>query len=141
MRKVVFDTVIFVRALINPYGLWGRLVFRNRAKYELVVSPPLVRELLDVVHRPEVAQRFRSIANLDVSEVLRLVEQASMVTIDAVPSVSRDPKDDVFLATAAVAGADFLVSEDNDLLVLGTHGDVRIVTAAAFLDVVEQGER
>ena len=137
MLRVVFDTVIFVRALINPYGLWGRLVFRNRGRYELVVSPPVVRELLDVIHRPEVTRRFRSLAGLDVREVLQLVEEATVVMIDDVPPVSRDPKDDVFLATALAAEADYVVSEDNDLLVLGSHGDARIVTAATFLEVLE----
>ena len=141
MLKVIFDTVIFVRALINPYGLWGRLVFQNRGRYELVVSPPVVRELLDVIHRPELTRRFRSLAGLDVRQVLQLIKEASVVTIDDVPSVSRDPKDDVFLATARVIEADYLVSEDSDLLVLGTHGDVRIVTAAVFLEILERDER
>ena len=140
MLRVVFDTVIFVRALINPYGLWGRLVFQNRGRYELVISPPTVRELLDVIHRPEVARRFRTLANLDVRQVLELIEQARVVTFDDVPQIARDAKDDVFLATAAAARADYLVSEDNDLLVLGVHGNVKIVTAADFLDLLDRDE-
>ena len=75
---------------------------------------------------------------MDVQRRERIVSAATHVEIGEVPPISRDPKDDVFLATAAVAGADFLVSEDNDLLVLGTYGDVRIVTASVFLDLLEQ---
>jgi len=26
MPRAVFDTVVFVRALINPFGVWGRLI-------------------------------------------------------------------------------------------------------------------
>ena len=37
------------------------------------------------------------------------------------PQVSRDPKDDKFLATAVASEADYVVSEDRDLLDLGAH--------------------
>jgi len=46
-------------------------------------------------------------------------------------------KDDIFLVAAAAAHADYLVSEDNDLLVLGEYAGVRIVDAATFLAILE----
>ena len=49
----------------------------------------------------------------------------------------RDPKDDKFLATCLAAGADYLVSEDDDLLVLGEHAGTRILDAKAFLAILE----
>ena len=52
--------------------------------------------------------------------------------------MSRDPKDDKFLATAVRAGADYLVSEDQDLLVLGEHEGVEIVDAVTFLRLIER---
>ena len=137
MLRVIFDTVIFVRALMNPYGAFGRLVFEHRDRYQLVVSEPVVRELIDVLHRPELTRKFRSLEGLNVAEVLRVIDEADSVPITDVPSISRDPKDDVFLATARLAGADYLVSEDNDLLVLGAYHGTEIVTAAAFLRVLD----
>ena len=38
---VIFDTVVFVRALLNPYSLWGRLVFDHYHEYRLIVTPQL----------------------------------------------------------------------------------------------------
>ncbi|MGH2534243.1 MAG: putative toxin-antitoxin system toxin component, PIN family [Thermomicrobiales bacterium] len=52
------------------------------------------------------------------------------------PPISRDPNDDKFLATALAAHADFLVTEDNDLLVLGDYQGVRIVDARTFLSLL-----
>jgi predicted nucleic acid-binding protein len=46
----------------------------------------------------------------------------------------RDPDDDLIVATAVVAMADRLVTGDNDLLILGEHHGVRIVTPRQFLD-------
>jgi len=52
--------------------------------------------------------------------------------------VARDPNDDKILATASAAGADYLVSEDLDLLVLREYQGTRIVSAATFLGILER---
>jgi len=41
---VVLDTVLFVRALMNPFGLWGRVVFDYGDAHRLVVSRPVIAE-------------------------------------------------------------------------------------------------
>lgn len=134
MPKVVFDTVIFVRALINPRSVCGRLVF---AHYRLFVSQPVLLEVLEVLRRPELVSKFKALAGLDVARAIEVLSQAEVVDVPAVPAIARDPKDDKFLATAASAAADYLVSEDEDLLVLRMHGETQIVNAAAFLRVLE----
>src|SRR5436190_23118012 len=103
--KVVFDTVIFVRGLINPHGKWGRLVFAHSEGYELIISEPIATEILEVLHRPELRSKFRSLESLDVAAVIALLGQSAAVDVLFVPPVSRDPKDDKFLATTAAARA------------------------------------
>ena len=61
MIKAVFDTVVFVRSLINPYGRWGELVFSYHDRYQLVVSKELVEEYLEVLHRPELTGKFKTL--------------------------------------------------------------------------------
>ena len=39
--RAVFDTVIFVRALINRRGTWGRLVFELGDEYQIILSPEM----------------------------------------------------------------------------------------------------
>jgi uncharacterized protein len=137
MPRAVFDTVVFVRALINPLGIWGRLNFQHGHAYALIISPPVVEEILEVLHRPELTSRFRSLAGLDLARVIEILDQAEAVELQDVPAVSRDPKDDKFLATAVAARADYLVTEDDDLLVLGAHHGIPIVTASQFLAIVQ----
>jgi putative PIN family toxin of toxin-antitoxin system len=139
MLRVVFHTVVFVRALINPHGIWGRLIFQHADAYTLVISPPVVAEILEVLHRPELTRRFRSLADVHLVRVIEILEQAEAVDVDEVPPVSRDPKDDKFLATALAGAADYLVSEDQDLLVLGEHHGIPIITASRFLTLLEAG--
>ena len=138
MPSVVFDTVIFVRALINPHDRWGELVFRYFPRYTLVISGPLLIELLDVLRRPEVNQKFRVFPGLDIDRVLALVGQARLAEVGPVALVSRDAKDDKFQATARAGGASYVVTEDDDLLILGEDEGVQIIDALHFLRILEQ---
>jgi predicted nucleic acid-binding protein len=56
--KVVFDTVVVLRAYINPQNRWGRLLSHHANGYRLVVSPLIIAEHLDVLLRPEFIHRF-----------------------------------------------------------------------------------
>lgn len=51
--------------------------------------------------------------------------------------VCRDPDDDIVLACAMSAKADYIVSGDKDLLVLKAFRGIPIVTAAQALEVLQ----
>lgn len=121
--------------------MWGRLLFDHALDYRLVVSAPIVEEVLEVLQRPEVAGKFRGLAGRDVGEVRRLLAGAESVELAVIAPVCRDPDDDKYLATAVAAGAAFLVSADRDLLDLGGHEAVRIVDASAFLSELERADQ
>ena len=140
MIKAVFDTVVFVRSLINPHGRWGELIFKCHDSYELFVSKPIVEEILEGLHRPELGKKFRMERDLDFEKIIEILGQAPYVEIVEEAFVSRDPKDNKFVATAEVARADFLVTEDEDLLVLGEYRGTKIINALEFLGVLrDQG--
>ena len=48
--------------------------------------------------------------------------------------VCRDPKDDMLLECASRAKADWLITGDDDLLVLGSFEGTQIVTAVGYMD-------
>jgi putative PIN family toxin of toxin-antitoxin system len=87
-----------------------------------------------VIGRPKFAERVHaaglSAATLvqDYARLAELVEPASLPE-----PVSRDPDDDVVLATALTAHADLIVSGDRDLLDLGAFRNLRILTATQAL--------
>lgn len=137
MLRVVFDTVVFVRSLINPHSACGRLAFAHTHRYRLFLSRPVIAEILEVLHRPELTRKFRHLRGLDLARIVTLLGQAEVVGLSAIPQVSRDPDDDKFLATAAAAAADYLVTEDADLLVLNGYQGIRIVNATTFLGILE----
>jgi len=137
MVRAVFDTNVFIRALINPHSRCGRLLDEFAGAYELVLSPSIIREILEVLHRPRLRARFAHITHLDVTRIIALFEQAQVVEPLDVPAVSRDPHDDKFLACARAGQADYLVTEDNDLLALGVYEGTRICQPAEFIALLE----
>jgi putative PIN family toxin of toxin-antitoxin system len=135
--RAVFDTVIYVRALINPQGLCGRLIFEYRRAYDLVVSTQLTTEYHEVLGRPEIVWKYRAAGTRDLNAVMQIISLAS--TVQSVPTVavSRDPNDNKFLAAALAGRADFIVSEDFDLLDIGDFEGCRIVSSATFMRILE----
>jgi len=138
---VIFDTVVFVRALINPHSYWGRLIFDYYQDYRLIVSPQIVREYVEVLQRPELTSRFSSLKGLNAERILEIIQGAEVVMPSQEPQVSRDIKDNKFLAAAEEAKADYLVSEDRDLLDLDKYKDTRIVPTIEFLHLLNKHRR
>lgn len=131
--RVVLDSNVVFSALLwggTPYRLLDTL--RQHTDARLYTSPKLLEELADILSRPVAAKRLAQIqrhpaAILD--DYLKLVEivQPAMLA----HPICRDPDDDHVIACAVAARAEILVSGDRDLLELGRHGDVRILSAAS----------
>lgn len=142
--RATIDTNLFVSALITPRGLPGLLLRAwERGEFVVVTSPALVTELEAVLARDKLRARYflspEAVGRL-VGRLRYVAEQAA-VPAD-LPIHSRDPNDDKFLAAALGGGADFLVTGDEDLLVLDGEpalGRLRIATAREFLELLRTG--
>ena len=138
MIRAVFDTNLLVSYLLTHRPPIATLIDRYLAEEEivLVTAPELLDELDRVLGYPRLQryysehQRKRFVALvLALSEIVELPE--------AIPRICRDPEDDMFIACAVAGDADVIVSGDRDLLDLERVGDIPILTAAAFLDLLE----
>ena len=54
--------------------------------------------------------------------------------------VVRDPNDNMIVGCALVADADYIVTRDKDLLSLGRHDHIEIITPEAFVQVLRDTE-
>lgn len=137
MLRVVFDTVGFVRSLINPQSFWGKIIFQYKDQYTLVLSKPVLQEIFEVLNRPEITVLFKSLEGLDKDRVVEIISQVEIVEVSNILAISRDPKDDKFLATAKAAHASYLVSADRDLLDLKAYKGIQIIDARGFLKLLD----
>ena len=129
--RVVLDTNCIVSALLFSRG---RLAWLRRAwqsgRFVPLVSRVTAEELIRVLAYPkfklDAAEREALLADyLPYTETFTTVDQPS-------PAGLRDPADAVFIALAQQAGADVLVSGDEDILVLRETLSVAVMEPARF---------
>lgn len=129
--RVVFDTNVLVAAFAAD-GLCAKLLRRaNRREFSLVLCPVILEDLGRVLKKKigATAGEIRNAIDL-------LAEISTVAGKDPTPSppagLVRDPDDDLILACAAAARAEFLVTGEKDLLAIGRHGRVRVADPRAF---------
>jgi len=130
--KLVLDTNVFVSAF-----LWGgkpkEVLLRIIAgEDELFISEDLLTELKAVLRRP----KFR--LNDEFIDVFleELGNVSKKILMKGKPrKLSRDAGDDKVLACALAAGADYIVTGDDDLLVLKKIRAIPIVSPSAYLEM------
>ncbi|MBV8613063.1 MAG: putative toxin-antitoxin system toxin component, PIN family, partial [Acetobacteraceae bacterium] len=100
---IVFDVSTLVGAAIKRDGVPARALLKARARDTLALSRAVRAEMLEVLHRPELA-RFLGRAQRD--EVLELVTAAAAWVEPAVAVTDcRDAKDNKYLELALASGA------------------------------------
>jgi len=129
--RAVIDTNVLISALF-----WGgqprRVVDLAAAgRFQTITSPELLLELEEVLAEDfEIPQERVEMILRDVlsfSELIAPIEEIQVPVRDQA---------DVKVITCAMAGrADFIVTGDRDLLVLGKVHGVRILSASPFLQV------
>ena len=127
---IVFDASTLVSATFRRNAVPARAAQHAFRADRLAVSEPVLAELIDVLSRSKL-QRF-----LDPvlrSELLWQLDTlgASFQPVERVTDC-RDPKDNKYLELALAAGADRIVSSDDDLLVLNPWRGVRILKPADY---------
>lgn len=135
--KAVVDTQLFLRAAINPQSLPAKLIFELKTHYQLIISDDIVAEVREVLYRPKIRAKFPHLTDTIAETILALLANAENVHVEEVLPISRDPKDDIFLACAKASGAHFIVTEDQDLLVLHPYENVSIINALDFLKILQ----
>ena len=137
---VVLDTNLVLSALIFAAGRLAPLRLGwQRGRFVPLVSQPTATELIRVLAYP----KFK-LTPADREELLAdYLPHCRSVRIPArLPKLPqcREPNDQMFIELAAVGKADFLVTGDNDLLVMAPAFKGRLVTADSFLAALAKGE-
>lgn len=131
-RLVVIDTNVIVSAARTPKPSAARdvVLLWKRGFLQLVLSDDIIREYLLVLARFDLTEsQMKAWARWFVhpAKTVHLVSPRNV-------KESRDPKDDPFLGAASTGGADWIISRDDDLLVLNEFEGIPIVTPAEFME-------
>ncbi|HPD60168.1 MAG TPA: putative toxin-antitoxin system toxin component, PIN family [Thermodesulfobacteriota bacterium] len=132
--KVVIDTNIWISYLLG--GLLKVLDERILAKeITVVVSEEMLKELSEVTSRP----KFRNIfTHQRGKELFSLLDNyATIVFPKQKVNACRDKKDNFLLEAALEGKAQYLVTGDEDLLVLKTFHTTKILAPKKFEDILK----
>ena len=128
--KVVFDTNIYVSALVLP-GSRGESALQRIVvgKDELLLSRAILAELLDVL-----ARKFSRDPE-ELSRVAVFLDDLGTVVVtgEKVDDLADDP-DNRILECAFAGGADLIVTGDRKMLELGVWRGIRIEPLARYLE-------
>ncbi len=124
---VVFDTNVIVEAIFWPRSIARRaLTGLAKRRFKTAVNAAILEEYSAITAQV----RARLFPAAQPSGALAWISSKS-IPVEPMPlsaRLSRDPDDNLFVATAAAARAAFLVTQDRDLLVLEKPFGVAIVT-------------
>lgn len=128
---IVLDASTFVSAAFRRGSVPDQAVRRALREDRVAVSEAVMAELLDVLHRPQLA-RF-----LDPDLRAELIGQLLALGAVFAPVVRvtdcRDAKDNKYLELALASGAAAIVSSDGDLLALHPWRGVLVLRPAEYL--------
>ncbi|MBX9903670.1 MAG: putative toxin-antitoxin system toxin component, PIN family [Burkholderiales bacterium] len=139
--RIVLDTNVLLSGLTRADRPPGIILSAwHEGQFDLVISEPMIEEILRVFHYPKVRRVLAKAAVTyedprEITEMLRLRAILVDVTGVVLQTVPQDPKDALVLATLIAAEAEWLVTGDKrDLLSLGLRN---VITARDFLSRLE----
>jgi putative PIN family toxin of toxin-antitoxin system len=128
----VLDTNILISAIL-PSSTAFQALERARTRGKIAQSLATLEELKTVLERPKfdryvtIEERRRFLA--------ALVRDAHIVDITISITDFRDTKDNKFLELAVCAQAQYIISGDNDLLIMNPYREISILSPRTFLDL------
>lgn len=135
MIRAVLDT----NTIVSGVG-WGGppgavLDAALAGRFEIVTNSNLLDELRRVLNLPKLQEVVG-----DADELVKFLALAAvLVTPTETVTISRDPDDDRLIEAALAANADVIVTSDQDLLTLGSIGQIQVLTPRVFVESLHPG--
>lgn len=139
MIRAVINTSVLIRYLIKPSAAIRELIEELwlGGKVRMVTSPELIEELEGVLRRDYIQALIRPEEGKALLDAIHLVGEISP-PLETIPSYTRDPKDDKFIACALAGNAEYVITVDEDILALKALANVRMVTPEEFVEILRR---
>lgn len=132
-NKIILDTNLWISFLISKKFSQIDKLIENK-KITLVFSDELIEEFVDVVRLPKFEKYF---SKSDVEKLLDCFDQyGELIKVKSDLNICRDEKDNFLLNLSIDSKADYLITGDNDLLVLKQIEKTKIITFTDFMQLI-----
>jgi len=135
MTKVVIDTNVLISAFLfggNPREVLNLAITGKVKNYTC-------KEILDEISNVLIRPKFR----FDSKKIIAIIHEIEAISDliilkNDINNVTFDRADDYILACAVIAGVEYLVTGDNDLLEIIEYQGTKIITPAAFIEQYQE---
>lgn len=136
--RVVVDTNVLISGLFGIKDSPSSQILKaiRTQKIILVASPLILEEVGNVINRERVVKLTKMSTDERADFMDKLIERSDVTAGKQLPQmIGRDIKDDKFLACAIEARADYIITGDEDLLVLKEYEGIKIMTPREFINI------
>ena len=126
--RIVIDTNVVISGTFfkgNPRRIVEATV-ENR--FNVFATPEIIQEYNDIINEFIIRKQ----GNLDNNILNQFIASLNIINQKSFMQICRDPDDDKFINCAIDSKSLYIVSGDNDLLVLGKYNNIDIITATQF---------
>ncbi len=125
---VVLDSVVAVSAFLTE-GLTANLVSQCQENVNLYTAVEILQEIRYVLlEKPHLRNRY-AYSSEKVENFIDYLKDISIIVaqLPEIRVIERDPKDDMIIACAVAASADYIISRDRHLLDLGNYQQIQTI--------------
>jgi uncharacterized protein len=129
--KFVIDTNILVSSILMASSKPDQALKKARKIGFILFSENTFSELKEVLNRRKFDKYILLETRLEFLSKIKL--ESELIEVMETIDLCRDPKDNKFLELAVSGNADFIITGDEDLLVLNTFRNIEIISVNDFL--------
>jgi putative PIN family toxin of toxin-antitoxin system len=130
--RFVIDTNILVSSILISSSKPDYALKKVRNIGNILLSETTFQELEEILYRPKFDRYVSLITRIEF--ITKLKSESNLIKISEKITICRDPKDDKFLELAVNDQANFIITGDEDLLVLNPFRNIEIITVNEFLN-------
>ncbi|MEA5512102.1 putative toxin-antitoxin system toxin component, PIN family [Crocosphaera sp. UHCC 0190] len=133
-KRFVLDTNILVSALLIKNSSTFKVIKIIETIGVTLYSEDTLQEINQVLTR----KKFDKYLTLEEKQefILKFIERSELVRITEIITICRDSKDNKFLELAVSGKADFIITGDQDLLILNPFKNIPVITVNEFLKML-----
>ena len=133
--KIVLDSNIFISSFYwagNPRKVFDRV---TNGLDELYITDEIIKEIISVMSREKFNTRIE-----EINEYIKIIESYSIkIFLQNIPqNISRDKDDNKISQCGIDANVEFIITGDNDLLVIEEYNKIKILKPNEYLKIIEE---
>ncbi len=133
--RIVIDTNVFISALLNPNGTPRKVINLAVSQFSILQSEVTYQELETRLSKKKFDKYLSKEDRVTFLTFLR--QKSLLIDITHQTTICSDLDDNKFLELAVSGMANYLITGDNELLILENYQEISIITPIHFLSLVD----